>query len=381
MAAEDYAIVVGLQNYPALDNGQPSLSGPENDAKAFIAWLVSKDGGDVADDGIHIQKILSSDYKGPFNSLSEIRPWAADIETAFKKLKDISDNNFKANKPLRIGRRLYVFMAGHGMAPESVNVNEVPQKEAVLLTPNVERTNVGTSHVLSAYATSWFCNNTCFDEVFLFMDCCRENALLMGRNFFLPNTGTVNTGVRCSMFATKWSRLAREQMMNDENAVRGVFTKTLLLGLDGAAAEIVPGRNDGMGVITVASLRGYLIQHMQEFLPDALKQEAGSWDPDFDYFPDRNNGADIVIKEVPLPSFPVTITLPQGATGTVSILYDGDDLLDPIPVPDPLVPIALELPRGMYLAMVSVNGNSVKRRINVTGIEGRAGKGGLHVQI
>jgi hypothetical protein len=373
MQDEDYAIVVGLQTYPGLNgNGQPALSGPVNDANAFYDWLISKDGGDV--DPNKIQRIRSSDFPAPAGPIFKTKPRADDIEDAFNNLKDISDANKNANKPRRIGRRLYVYMAGHGVVQQNLNVNEPPKKEAALLMANVELNNIGNSYVYAAYSTSWFCNNRCFDEVFLFMDCCKELALLLGQNYFLPNTGSPDTGVRCLMFATKASRLAREQMMDDENRVRGVFTKTLLMGLEGGAAKILPGRNDGVGQITAASLAEYVRQQMRELLPEPLKPQAGDWEPEFDFFPGDNFGANIVIKEMLMPTFPVTITLVPGATGSLSITFEGDDFIEPILVPNPLTPIVIQLPRGMYKAEVVINGVNEKRPVIVKG------KGGVHVQ-
>ena len=58
MAAEDYAVVVGINKYPGISN----LKGAENDAQAFKNWLVKKDGGDVSNDASHLQVILSSDF-------------------------------------------------------------------------------------------------------------------------------------------------------------------------------------------------------------------------------------------------------------------------------------------------------------------------------
>ena len=49
--ANDYAVIVGAQTYPGLDDPTSDafhpLLGPVNDATAFYEWVTSPDGGDV----------------------------------------------------------------------------------------------------------------------------------------------------------------------------------------------------------------------------------------------------------------------------------------------------------------------------------------------
>src|SRR5437764_8120203 len=100
MAWNDYAVVVGIARYPAWGD----LSGPENDAREFERWLTAADGGDVP--ARHVTTLLSSKY--PEGS----RPMAVDIDDAFDKVIALGDAQGG-----QAGRRLYAFMAGHGISP------------------------------------------------------------------------------------------------------------------------------------------------------------------------------------------------------------------------------------------------------------------------
>src|SRR3954452_13874285 len=103
MAADDRAIVVGISRYPNLED----LGGPENDARAFIDWLVSNNGGQVPSQ--QILTVLSSD-------ITAARPDEAAVDEKFDQIIDLARAN-----GMRGGRRLYLFFAGHGFTP---NIDE-----------------------------------------------------------------------------------------------------------------------------------------------------------------------------------------------------------------------------------------------------------------
>jgi len=56
---EDYAIVVGINYYPALRK----LKAAEKDATLFAEWLMSPEGGGLPPDNVRL--ILSSNYEKP----------------------------------------------------------------------------------------------------------------------------------------------------------------------------------------------------------------------------------------------------------------------------------------------------------------------------
>ena len=371
---KDRAIIVGLQNYPGLDdpeNGQPSLSGAENDAKAFKEWVTSKEGGDVPVENVDI--ILSSDYSPKFASILDALPAEREVAKAFQKLRFISLDNINQGIDPKVGRRLYIFMSGHGITPTPYGSKNV--REAALLMADVDPTNIGSAryHIPGTYAATWFCENQCFDEVFLFMDCCRDIQIVPAINSFFPVKGNFDSTTHFYAFATQWSRRAREKPMPDEDGkVRGVFTKTLILGLQGAAAE--PALDDPTkGVITVSSLKNYLINNMKEFIDPEFRQDPKVQEPEIDYSPKANDGKDIIIKEAPLKKFPVLIRIPSGSSGDVMVMDSGFSPVDQQPVNESPTEISMDLPRGKYCAFLSTNAK--KRSVfDVKGVEDAANR-------
>src|SRR5262249_55697758 len=111
MAATDRAIIVGIQKYPSIGD----LGGPENDARAFGDWVVSPSGGNVPE--ANVRRILATIPNPRYNN--PVRPVYWEAEEAFGELMDIYDANLtQRGGSGKIGRRLYVYLAGHGFDPE-----------------------------------------------------------------------------------------------------------------------------------------------------------------------------------------------------------------------------------------------------------------------
>ena len=162
MARHDYAVIAGIWAYPELD----SLDAPENDAKAFYDWVVSPAGGAVPK--AHVRLIVSSQFDPPFPSATAARPKMDQVLEAMEALQDIAEANRKKGKGYSTGRRLYLYFAGHGFAPT--------KDQTALLMANATRIRAGAPyHILGPYCADWFFSAGFFDEVVLFMDCCRDN--------------------------------------------------------------------------------------------------------------------------------------------------------------------------------------------------------------
>src|SRR5579862_2991487 len=269
MAADDWAIVVGVWLYPALDN----LRGPENDAVAFAEWLKDPDGGDIRTKRkTQIQLILSSDFHPPFAGADVAKPTRDGIERAFDRLEREAQKSQKKNKGLRVGRRLYLYFAGHGFAPM--------REEAALLTANATPSNL-RYHVAGRAWANWFHKANYFDEIVLFMDCCQNSYSNSPINpvGYGDITGP-KVGLRFFGFGTKWSKVSWERAMLD-GKVHGVFTTALLNGLKGAAAD------PNTGIVNGKALREYLLNYMREFLsPEDRQNPDVSPEPDI---PDLDN--------------------------------------------------------------------------------------------
>ena len=102
---DDYAVVTGINWYPGLSH----LDGPVNDAINIRAWLLDAAGGDVPEE--NIKMVLSPPTPDAMNR-SNAKPARDMIIEAFESILDQKDYKGK------IGRRLYMYMSGHGFAPQ-----------------------------------------------------------------------------------------------------------------------------------------------------------------------------------------------------------------------------------------------------------------------
>ena len=213
---------------------------------------------------------------------------------------------------LRVGRRLYLYMAGHGCAPIL--------DESVLLMANATRRRAGY-HIPGKPWANWFYRAGYFDEILLFMDCCRENypqaPLNVPSYIDVTAPDAVDRGRRLFAFGTKWSRLARERPM-DDGTVRGVFTVALLEGLKGAAAE-----PDGR--VTASSLAGYLQTNMKMFLTDVDRADPGiPKAPDVELHPVIDDDFVIVTVAPPLSAPPEMQPVANGSVQSRLKVTTGD---------------------------------------------------------
>jgi len=335
MAKEDRAIVVGIQRYPGLSD----LEGPENDAKAFYDWIVSPQGGDVPPDNVAF--ILSSKFPAA-NLPGSAEPAAATLQAAFDVLQDLAEQSRKEGNGLRVGRRLYIYLSGHGCAPRF--------NDSALLAANATPTRAGY-HILGRLYADWFLRSNFFDEAILFMDCCRESYPQTPPNVppYIDITGqnAMDKARAFYGFGTKWSRLSRERKMAD-GLVHGVFTSALLEGLKGAACDPVDGR------VTAASLGNYLYANMKNFLSAAdLEDPEIPKEPDLEY--DKDPQSPLVFTTVTVPDYPVTINLPPTTAGKTIEIKDGKltTVQSTIAAPPQL---SLRLKRGIYLAQILAAG-------------------------
>jgi len=316
----------------------------------------------------------------------------SEIQNAFLNLHDIHYQNIDENKGPRIGRRLYLYMAGHGIAPSASRA--VNQYESALLMADARSNFYGaTYHIAGAYTANWFSLNGCFDEIFLFMDCCRSDESVMAINEFLPDERGDGSARRCYIFGTKWAQNAREKpLVSEGGAVRGVFTKTLLDGLSGGAVITDPDQ-PGQGIITVSSLKGYIYENIGKVL--ANKTEANADDsigrsldtstdtvnlqePDVDYWPRNRDGKDIIILRAPMapspvaapqerdiefPQPPVTLEVRTGDEATEIFVLDSNFERVNRAVGNRAT---FELPPGVYTVKVKSGDAQQKQQIDLT---------------
>ena len=221
----DFAVVIGIKDYPGFEKPGPlapaPLLGPENDARAFYDWLICSDGGGLPEENVKL--IVSSLFRPPFPNVKKARPVITEVQEAFEDLQDIADENRKRREGWQVGRRLYIYMSGHGFAPKS------DDNETALLMANATADRVGPIyHLLGKYTADWFYKVRFFEEVLLFMDCCRNLLPVQGlnRSFTDKQSPDRMSVKRFFALATRSSGLAKE--MDYDGIRRGVFTYNFL---------------------------------------------------------------------------------------------------------------------------------------------------------
>ena len=275
MPLENHAIVVGLNHYP----GIAPLAGPENDARWFHSWLV--DNKLVKDENATL--ILSSAF-GAAEKAVQAKPDTVSVDQAFERLLRIGVENDK------VGHRLYLFFSGHGFSP-TLN-------DAALLMANCDASVGITGHYVNAvHYADFFATGAFFDEIVLFMDCCRDD-LFRAPTRVAPWQSVRNVdGGNVKRFyglATKWARKARESKTGGQ--VHGHFTRALKAALEGDAVN-------KSGELTTGTVLAFTTNYVQRVIKPEL--DALGLDVPEPQFPQKD---DFVIATGLVPRLtPVTI--------------------------------------------------------------------------
>lgn len=357
MNGEDYAVIIGINRYPRFARHEPpaqrDLMGPDRDATDIYKWLHDLHGGALPvdqqdggpflkdEDGNPLPKgrnswlIRSSDFVST-GKPSQERPAEAQIIDAFDELRQRPRRGDG-----RIGRRLYVYVGGHGFG--------IDRCDGALYT--AEASPDLPQHIYIAKYFQWFRRTALFEEYVLWFDAC-ATALRLKPDprpvAFPPQIATdEGMGLVFAAYAAKHTLRAIERAMPADGRVHGAFTHALLLGLKGAAA--VPG----MGVITTNRLKGYLNETMRQHMDRAdLVDDNVSKTPDF--FPDD----DFHLVTLPQQAEPETrLQLPAGlAEGSFDIISGALTRLLTAKAANGV--LRLSLPPGFYKALAQGSGKS-----------------------
>ncbi len=293
MAAEDFAVIVGISHYP--DPGVGSLQGSDLDADEFRQWLQDPKGGDVPP--ANIRFINSLAVKDGGVPAWKTRPLEHDVTGWFDELQGIAQG--KPGK--RMGRRLYIYFAGHGVVSKWAFAPLM--NDAALLMANASPTN--SPHIFGRIYAAYFMKAGIFDEVALFMDTCRDVVPTLVPRMLTYADRTVLTSNPIDrgyyVFATEWSKMTREKQIDGQ--VRGVFTKALLDGLRGAAS-------DANGAVTTTSLREYLLAKVTSvYTAEELAADPNIKPPQID------GDHRMVFAQYPPPQFQVKVTVAATLVG------------------------------------------------------------------
>jgi hypothetical protein len=233
--ANDYAVVIGLNDYPQFGSQGRPLAGAIADAERFTDWLCDTDtGGGLP--AANCKKILSvPEPLGP-NKLV--------IDLALGSV--ITDARAAGG-----GRRLYFYFSGHGQARSAHDVALCLCHWSPLFR---------YAALSSAQYKDMFLKCSPFKEVVILLDCCRIRSIdaTGGESEIGCAIPVDDSGSKRFMlgFATEFQNAAMEAEVDDAvgeegPVVRGHFTEALVAGLRGGAAQ--PG-----GGVRSGELKRYL---------------------------------------------------------------------------------------------------------------------------
>lgn len=303
MNADDYAILIGISHYPELGEGNTpaDLRGPNHDVEAVKAWLLDPLGGGFPDDrNIHV--ICST----PAATATTAHPTADELELVFAHLDVIAQENKRAEKGLQVGRRLYLYISGHGFSPG--------RQKGCLFTANATGRMGFNVHVTGWL--NWLQDAGYFREFVFWMDTCMNRMTFMfPRDPPLPLqvSQTPPLANFVAFAAQRPLKAVEVPIAEDRGVVHGAFTWALLEGLRGAAAD-VNGRVSGH------SLANW-IRNAQSarYMPADRTDRAVAKEPEILQEDDRL----IFARGVSPPRYRIRLTFPREVVGETARLWSG----------------------------------------------------------
>ncbi len=239
--------MIGIRRYADVDAPErwiTDLEGSDNDAAAVVEWLVRDDGGGLLPD--HVTVINSASSPDPFPDKASAEPHQKAVENAFRDLIALPRTTYDGQYA---GRRLYVYMSGHGWTAEREGA-AVITAEASLEKP---------FNVLVTDWVDWLWYAARFKEFVLWADTCasrRPISYLHACDVVREYRNDADRGRRFAAFAAGFGKLAVENKIDGE--WHGVFTWALLQGLRGAAGSPVTSDN----------LRDYLFNSLRPLMTE-----------------------------------------------------------------------------------------------------------------
>ncbi len=223
---QDYGLIIGVNDYPKLR----SLHGAIADAKAFKEWLIHGRGGGLPP--ANVRTILSTS--------DPLSPVGNEINDTLEELLERANTTG--------GRRFYFYFSGHGCMGDRAS-------DIALCLANWSELRRRAALSSDAWLDV-IVRSGAFDEVAFFLDCCRVWAaravgLPPSIDFARPVEREQATRVFVA-YATEIQRPALETSSSDSAEMRGIFTKVLIEGLCGEAAD---DYNEG---VTAESLKRHL---------------------------------------------------------------------------------------------------------------------------
>ena len=285
----DHAIVVGIQHYLP---GIPTLRGAINDCQLFCQWLVDPDGGGLDPRNITFYASIDPTDECPFgNQVANL-------------ILSLQQRAWENGTP--VGRRIYLFFSGHGVAPPN-HSDDCGLVMANAL-PAAIRAFIGGKVATDLRRSGWF------EEVVLVMDCCREVAGNVIDESVLPPFVDPTAGEKpfLHILAAGWGSTTAERELphplnpGQGDLHHGVLTHAFLRALKLA--------RDADGNVSAESIK--------RFVPPLVESLTGesSKEPLIDY---RQGLPPIIFGRSRGIEFSITLR-----TGTAGFRLRGPDLVD-----------------------------------------------------
>lgn len=294
MSDTDHALVIGIDRYPELgDNQSPlDLRGPGNDADIMAAWFESQN--------VNVLAKIKGDMNG-----GAANPTRQQIETELKRIGWMSRMNALAGRGPAVGRRLYIYLSGHGYSPA--------RRRGCIFTADASSTF--SDHVYISGWLDWFSDAGYFREFVLWMDCCmtRYSQLLpQGPAALVKSERAPPNGVFIAFAAQRPLRAVEVPIPEDGDKWHGAFTWALLEGLKGAAV-------DANGLVSSRSLGDWLRNAQSHYItPGDLNSSLVSREPDIE-----EDSKLVFVRGVTPKRYRVTLSFAPALAGSPARLWSG----------------------------------------------------------
>jgi hypothetical protein len=225
-APNDYALVIGINDYPQWERGKYTLKSPNQDALDFYEWLIDAEGGGLPREHAHLVQSVPN----------PLAPYQFQIDRVFGEIRDQSVNKER--------RRFYFYFSGHGHSPGTTF-----DKQCLCL-PNWSPDAPGAALDLESYIKAAVgCLN--FSESVFFLDCCRVRAIAPIGKISDLECGNATTTDRhyAIVYSSDHHKPSLEGEVKqqaevggaaDDKLIRSYFTLALLNILKKETIELVP---------------------------------------------------------------------------------------------------------------------------------------------
>ena len=337
MGAHDFALLVGNSDY---GNELSRLDGPPNDIAAFAHWLVDPAGGALPPQNV----LVLADRVGalPPGVQNPAPARWQEVYVRFFGTDTIAQQNQIAGDA---HRRLWVVFAGHGNMParqfgrDPITACFIPQ--------DWKRSQPFLGWIVPVeYLRLCVDAFKEFDEVVVFMDCCRSETgelIEPARPFPITRSTVQRDRQFVVLCAAQADRLAYERPIGSDGLVHGVFTASVLDGLRTL--------RDGQQRLSVRALLDYVRNaYSRHFSDRRIKPE-----PDL---LEAESSLPFLLVQGQAAAADVSFVAHQQPLGTYVQLVDGaDNVICGFQLADP--PVVRSLKTGFY-RILSAGGEEIR---------------------